>query len=487
MASFGKNILNLTAGNIVAQGINLVAIPIITRIYSPDDYGIFAIYLAITTILSPIATLHFDRVMMIIKNQEDAKSLLGISLLSVLAFSLFLAGVILILNVVKILSNSSIGSYIWFIPLSVCIQGSCLILLLWSLREKLFFNLAVSKVSESFTDKLFVLSAGLFFNFNACGLIGGRILGPFSALCYLAFNSIHRPFKNFFRFLSFSSFKRLVRRYKGFQFFSILSDFIGTVSREAPIFLITLLFSSTSVGYYAIAIRVIRMPMFLIGDAISKAFLQRAASSEKGENLKDDTLKLFGFMIYFIFPPLLVLLNFGKDIFGLILGSEWYTAGVFAQILALSFLCLFLYRPLSALFDVYEKQKHKMIFSSLLFLARAGSIFFGAYLTDSIYTALLFLTATTVMVYVFAYLYLFYLVGVHPQKCFTFFAKKIAIMTPIILGLPLCRYLLFDYKIISAVLLFFFLTCQIIFILFFDSNFKKEIIRNLNFLTHHRI
>lgn len=480
MSTFGKNVFNLTVGNIIAQAISLAAIPIITRIYSPGDYGTYAIYLSITMILFPVSTLHFDRVIMISKNHNDAKNLLVLSLLSVTSISLLLTGCIFSIDLGIFGFNASISKKImetlWLVPLGVFMHGCSLTFLIWALRNKLFGDMAAARVTESVADKTFVLSAGFFSHAGYFGLIFGRIIGPFVALCYLARRTINYETIIIFRSVSLSAFKRLIRRYREFQFFSILSDFISTLSREIPLLLLTLFFSSATVGFYALAVRVVRMPMLLIGEAIFKVFLQRIADEKKKEKLITDATRLFSYMIYITFPPTLILLYFGENLFGLIFGSDWSRAGTFTQIIALSFFAMFLYRPLSAFFDIFERQKQKLVVSSLLLLARAGAIITGTYLGASIKIALTSLVASTSLVYIGAYFYLFGLLGVDIKSVIGILVGKIAVMTPLIFGLLIMKFLFHEHLMILTAALICMILLQAGAFLLAEPYIRKKIL-----------
>ena len=75
-SEFSKNVLTLMTGTTIAQTIPVAISPILTRIYTPEDFGIFAIYLAITAILGNIVSGRYELAIMIPKKDEDAINLI---------------------------------------------------------------------------------------------------------------------------------------------------------------------------------------------------------------------------------------------------------------------------------------------------------------------------------------------------------------------------------------------------------------------------
>lgn len=482
MDNFLKNVLKLTLGNIAAQVISLAAVPVITRIYHPENYGVFATYLSITVILFPVSTLRFNSAMMLPESLDDAANLLALSLLSVMGISLLITIGIVVANVGNFLPmtwvEKGLDDYLWLVPIGVFVQGSALSIVFWALRHKMFGDMARARITESIADRGVVLAIGGFTNFGALGLIAGRIIGPFLALCFLLQKTLIHDIKAIRQILSMSAMVRLARRYREFHLFSSVSFFVNNCGRETPLLLLAAFFSPLEIGFYALAGRVINMPMMLIGDAVSKVFLQRATGDkEKGEDLKNDTKILIGYMIYLAFPLVLLLLFFGKEVFEVVFGAEWTDAGLYAQILALSFFCLFLYRPLSTLFDAFERQRQRFTFDMFLLLGRIGAIMLGIYIGGSVPLALLALTIITCIMYAIGYVYLFGLVGVDVWEMGSIFICKLAIMFPLIVGISLPVLFLQNHFLASMMIVVLFLFFQGIIILRYDPNLKNQLMR----------
>lgn len=479
MNAFSKNVLKLSVGNITAQAISIIAMPVITRLYSPEDYGLFSIYLSITMILFPISNLHYHNAMILPEKDSEAVNMLGISVISVFVFSLFLAGFIPLLSYMPVVPQKWISAdfagYLWLIPAGVLVQGNQVVFLHWALRYKMFGKMAAARVNASVNDRALTLAAGFWTEAGPLGLIGGRIFGPFVSLCYLLRQTFLPSIQTLRNSLSLPEMRRLAAHYKKFCTYSILSELMLNCSREAPLILLACFFSPVTAGHFALAMRVVNMPMKLIGEAICKVFLQRATADHvKGVSLLEDTIRLFGYLIYMSVPVVLVFLCAGKDIFVFIFGPEWEMAGIFTQILILSFLGMFLYNPLSALFVAFERLKQNLMVNLCLFAVRAGAIIIAGYFFKrSIQETLLWLAGGTCLVYIGSYVYLFSLVGLNIAGIAKIISSKTVMMAPIICGALLARPLLENHDMLAGAILLVALILQGAFIVFSEPRLKR--------------
>lgn len=105
------------------------------------------------------------------------------------------------------------------------------------------------------------------------------------------------------------------------------------------------------------------MPLLIAGDALSSTYFQRAARLRTTpEQLTQSTIRLFRSMLSLIIPMTLGLSFLRPAVFHRIFGDGWAPAGEYAQVLAAGFLFMFLHRPISVLFDVYEAQSARLRF-----------------------------------------------------------------------------------------------------------------------------
>lgn len=432
MSIFVRNVITLGLGNLIAQLISVAAVPLITRLYTPEEYGIFTVYLAVSMAIFPIASLQFDTAAILPRKEEDGFILIVSSMIAVCIFSLLFVPLCLLgITTFGFLQDAQVRIYLWFLPIGIFILGVKQVMLNWALRGKRFKAMTYSAVSESIVDRGFVLVAGALSQIGALGLILGRILGPTAYVLSLmrtgTSKSRSRP--------SLSEFRGLCVRYRNFPLFATWGVLMSSVSREVPMLLLAWIFSPTVAGLYGLSVRVMNMPMMMLGDAVAKVFRQRVAENvAEGKPIDSETLRLFASLVSIVVPPVIVLAWFGREIFGLVFGEIWADGGIYAQILIFSFMGMFLHRVLSVLFDILERQKARLGFDLAMLIARAGGIFFGTLLWDSPYGALSGLLFSTVIVFGASYSYLFKAACISFQDVGEVLGIRVIISVPLIAG-----------------------------------------------------
>jgi O-antigen/teichoic acid export membrane protein len=172
--------------------------------------------------------------------------------------------------------------------------------------------------------------------------------------------------------------RQVAWEYIKFPKYSMPTGALNSISQNFPVLLFAYLFSQEVVGFYGLANMVLRRPIALMSQSLSKVFLQKSAEVEnKGgthfTNLKKTTL---GLVIIGIMP-FTVLTFFGGRLFGLIFGSQWVIAGGYAQILAPWLFLLFINKPANGIYIVKKKLRFMFYFNIISIISRLAAIVGG--------------------------------------------------------------------------------------------------------------
>ncbi|GJQ23509.1 MAG: hypothetical protein HBSAPP01_12990 [Candidatus Brocadia sapporoensis] len=189
--SFAVNVLTLMTGTTIAQAIPIAISPILTRIYRPEDFGIFALYMSIASMLSVIATGRYELAIMLPEKDEDAVNIVALSLI-IACFVSFLALVIVWVfneSITKLLDNKEISKWLYFIPLSVFLTGAYNAFNYWSNRKKQYKRLAISRISQSGATVTSQIGMG-FSGLETAGLVGGSVFGQSVATGVLGWQAL---------------------------------------------------------------------------------------------------------------------------------------------------------------------------------------------------------------------------------------------------------------------------------------------------------
>lgn len=353
----------LAGGTVIAQIINLAIIPVLTRLYTPADFGLFAVMNAIAVLGGVLVSLRYENAIFTEDTIETARS----GVYSIFWLSLIMGGSAVLLlicsYVFAVVSRQYFGVgliAIVFMVASAWMQA----LYFYCNRNSNYKVMTRGRIYGALFLAFVSILWGLWVN-NYWGLLLGSLAGVVVNLIYLFNVSSDISFIEFLsRRRNFSDFLIRNRRFPKFLLISSLIDRAGS---QGYIILFTKVFGESVTGALSLYNKVAGLPSVLIGSAIGDVFKRNASEQLKSNG---QCINLFyktsGTLFLISLFPFLLLLFFGPILFSTIFGSEWGVAGQYAQILAPVFLLGFVVSPLSALIYLEENQKYDLILQLIL-------------------------------------------------------------------------------------------------------------------------
>ncbi|AXT61836.1 translocase [Aquimarina sp. AD10] len=393
-SKFTRNIITLVTGTALAQSIPIALSPILTRIYTPEDFGILATYMSLAAVISVVVSLKYDVAIIIPEKDEDSAGITVLSIVIAFVMSTIIFLIIFFFNqelaVFLVEKNDDVqvfSKWLYFIPLSVLFMGIFNAISFWFNRKTLYKRMATSKVINTAGLTGTQIGTGVL-GYTPIGLLLGFVSGRIFSVLYLV-NKLRRDNDSVFAKVTRNSMVLLMKRYKRFPYFTLPAEFINVVSNQLPIFVIGKFFGGAILGNYSLMERVLNAPISLLGRSVLDVFKQRASEDYvKYGNCKDIFIKtLKTLMLLSIFPTIL-LFFLSPFIFGFIFGKEWSMAGEFAQIFSILFFFKFTASPLSYMFNIAEKQHYDMFWQIGLLIFAVISFVIGIHYND-IKTALI--------------------------------------------------------------------------------------------------
>ena len=272
----------LLSGSLVAQVIAFIAYPILTRLYSPAEFGKFSVFLSITGILSILATGRLEYALMIPKEETKAHDLKKIGLWWCSIFSVACLLITFLLALFKGLSSHVPG--LFFISIYVFLTGTTQIFTLYRNRLKQYQKLAQVSVIQNAITSAGKILLGFAGSLNV-GLIFGSIMGQVAS-----FISISKGLMEKTIFTKPARLKETLREYSAFPKYRMVQALINTFSSNMPIFLIAFYFSAREAGYFGLILGLGYKVITLISSALYQV-LYRRFTEEK--NLQNPVLPLF--------------------------------------------------------------------------------------------------------------------------------------------------------------------------------------------------
>lgn len=377
---FIRNIITLMTGTGIAQAIPVALSPILTRMFSPEEFGLFAFYSGLATILLVFATCKYELAIMLPVRDSEAIEIVKLaSIVSALvSFLIFLLVWFLNQEICYLLGNDEIGFWLYFLPITIFVSGIYQTLNYWFNRKRDFKRLATNRVIQStFTGGSQTIFGTL--GIDGVSLLFGSLIGQLVTVGGFVNKFFKEEKQDFFTF-RLANIKKMMFRYSDFPKYDLPTNLLSVSSTHAPNLLFTALFSSNYTGFYYLTQRVLQAPITLISTSVLDVFKEEASRMyrETGQ-AKAIYIKTFKWLLVISILPSIFLFLFVETLFIFFFGSEWALAGVYAQILLPSLTVKFLANPLSFMIYIAEKQKWNLVI--MLFLV--FGMFLSFYLSNN--------------------------------------------------------------------------------------------------------
>tara|TARA_R110002073_G_scaffold322276_2_gene498823 strand:+ start:5489 stop:6778 length:1290 start_codon:yes stop_codon:yes gene_type:complete len=377
---FAKNLITLGTGTILAQLIPIAASPILTRLYTPDQFGVFANFNAILALLLVFFTGKYERAIILPKSHEKAINIVSLSFFIILFFT-FITTILFSFfgkSFAVFLNIPELTNWLWIIPLAAFLASTYLVVNEWFIRLGDFKGLVKNKLANTFGITMTSLTFGLA-NLNI-GLVMGQISGQLFSVQF----AVRKMFdKNIFKFITALRIKYYAKKHVNFAKYLIPAQLMNTVASQAPIFIITSQFGLLNAGVFAFTDRILSVPISFVGNSFRDVFKQRAAVDfNKDGNCLKIYKKVTITLVSISIIPFIILFITAPFLFSFIFGSEWYEAGVYGRYLCVMYFISFISMPTSWVFVIAEKQKLDFLWQVIFFVCTAIPILIGVYVHD---------------------------------------------------------------------------------------------------------
>lgn len=398
-SNFARNALTLMTGTIIAQSVPILASPLLTRIYSPDAFGLFGTFLAISSILSVMVTGRYELAILLPRKRTDAMTVMALSIVLSVVVSIALLFVFVALHrkIGGMLRIQSGAEWLIAVPLAAMLTGVYQSLNYWNNREKQYKRMASNRVIQSSTAALTQLILGV--RSIAGGLITGQMLGIFISNWVLG-RAIWKSYQDNRRSVSWVRLLALAKKYSAFPKYLIAAHGCNLASSQLPTVLIGAIFNSATAGFYVLTQRVISMPITVVAGAVGDVFRQEASELyARDKQCLRSYLSALKKLIYLSSIPFLAFFFIAPYCFEAIFGKNWRAAGEYAQLLTPMFFLRFVTSPLSVMFVIAQRQRLDLLWQVCL-LILVLSVFFLASAANSIGLALTGLSSVYSFMYI---------------------------------------------------------------------------------------
>lgn len=356
---FSKNVVTLMAGTLAAQIFSVAVSPILSRLYTPADFGVLALFTAINAIASVVAAARYETAIMLPKEDGDALNIVALSVAITLAVGVALLGAIFIFEnaIFTELNTRMVGKWVYFLPISVVLSSANQIMIYWNNRGKRFHDLAVNRTVQAASTGITQCSAG-YVSSGAGGLVAGCVVGQLLSLITLTRSNMASIAVSRSA-VCIEGIKLNAKKYRRFPLFSVWGALFDSGASQMPLFIIASFFSASITGLFSFTLKVLSLPLFLISSAIAQVLYQKITEldHEAPAVLRHFIIRVFLLLGCIAFLFCLFFMSFGVETFSFVFGKEWTRAGEFAGPLSIAAGVRFMVSPLSVVMNLNHNVK----------------------------------------------------------------------------------------------------------------------------------
>lgn len=363
----------LALGSGIGRVIGIAAIPVLTRLYTPEDFGVLAVFAALVAILAPLVTLRYVLALPLPRHDGVAMNLLALSTglmlggTALVALGLWLGGEALL----GLVSMQVLAPWWWLIALAVLGSAIYEMLTLWATRRRAYKVIAQTNVTQSLAGAAVKIGLGLL-SIQPLGLLVGQVVAQASGIGRLM-RSFLTEFRANAHHISWTRVRKTAWKHRGFPIWRVPSQFLLVFSMQAPMLFMAAIYGAQTTGQFGLAMMALSVPVTLLGASVGKALYGEAARIGIREParllglVRATQLRLF----LMATVPAGALLLFGATLFQIVFGPEWELAGRFVSLLSVYLLFQFTSSPLIQMMNLLDAQH---MFLGINLLRAAGLV-----------------------------------------------------------------------------------------------------------------
>lgn len=345
------NLIKLMSGSVGAQIIIALSTPILTRLYTPEAFGVAAIFSATYGLLIPVISLKYDQAIIIPKSNSSAKAL-GASVIIVSTFNCFLVALIVLLYLFFSLNKSEY--HLLLLPVALWFGSAYTLMQQWSSRMSNYSHYANSQIIGSISNITVCLGLALSLTGDPVFLVLGFATGMGVSLVVTIAGFRTWPYK--LKKYNYRTVGRRLKAYLRFPTFVLPTAVITVIGINAIPIIVAFFYSLDDVGVFSIANRVLMVPAAIVGGSLAEAVRSEFAACQRTRLPVTPVFKkvflpivilagtLFG-IIYFV-PP---------NVFSLIFGKSYANSAIIAQALILAIFSHFISAPFAYVFAILHR------------------------------------------------------------------------------------------------------------------------------------
>ena len=368
-------------GRIAAMAIGFVAIPIVTRIFNPEQFGVAGLVGSVAYWTTAFSCLGYAQAIPLSRSRGETRQLVRLCLLLTLGL---LAMVVVLVAVggdliAGVLGDPTLRTLLWFVPILFLFASLRQTATYTLSKERKFGWSALVGLSNAAGARPVQIGLGWLFGGSALFLLlataAGGAVSVGLAACVLVPLMLHKRADEAAPPPSMLDVAQAHQQFPKVQMWNVV---LNVSSMSLPILLMGNLFGVGMVGYYNLGRNILVLPMTILGNSVAQVFYPEAATEwhETGSMAESicRTIRIISRTCVF---PIVCVAVLGPVLFETVLGEEWDEAGVYAQILSPWILIILLSSPLSSVLVIRRRGGLLLLYNVLLVVLRPLALVVG--------------------------------------------------------------------------------------------------------------
>jgi hypothetical protein len=373
-----RAVIALSASSFLSQGILIVVMPLLSRLFSPEELGVYTVTTSLVGLFATTIALHFELAIPLARRHFEIPYIVYLALLAVgsqtVIFCAFMA--FSDVDLWRSLTGLPASTKGLWIPALLALTGLTTVLSMVSIRSGRHYANAAARLSQSSVQSIAQLGSGAL-GYSWHGLLVGQILGLLANAILLlrAGTSVFRRARR----------KRLIafaKKYKAFPLHSVPSSLVNALSNHLPILVIARFFGLEAAGLYGLCLRAVLGPSRILSQSFSQVFLGEASDGRRGAGLAQITMRNLRTLVSLTFAIFLPFSFVAPDAFALVFGAAWRKAGEYCLLIMPWIIFGFVTTPLSMLVTITGRQKTELQLQLVYFVVICAALALGVRRSD---------------------------------------------------------------------------------------------------------
>jgi len=357
-----KNVAIVASGHAGGYAVLLLTTPILTRLYSPSDFGLLATYASIMSLLGTSICLRYDAAIPIPRKSVEAENLAFAALIfSIIGGLLAAVGFHFLLPILATYGNlGQLNPYSNFLAVNLAIFGAFQIFTHIATREQYFVRLAqlrmILVIATVFTQLVYGWLAP-----GPHGLVLGQLAGYLAGVVFMSI--VLRSF--FLRTVSLKFLIKTLLKYRRFPLYGTWSEILHISQTVAPPILLAATYGTSCAGWFLLAWRIVGAPLTFLVVPIARVYFSEASriSARNQSELMHFFTRTLQKGLIAALPPVVLIALVATTLFPIVFGEQWEESGKYSRILCPLLLCHLLAISVRSTFDVTNRQDLQLIAS----------------------------------------------------------------------------------------------------------------------------